>query len=124
MSAPHSNACPPSAAGKQPGAVDLQDVRDAVETACSEAREMAIREAIQRALDNDRITQEQADWLLEGLESGYMDGPGFGFGRGFGRGPGFGRGHGHDFSRGFGFNGGMRWHAPQAPAAPATSNST
>lgn len=102
--------------------VDLQDVRDAVETACDEARETAMRDAIQQALDDDLITQEQADWLLEGLELGYMNGPGFGLGRGFGHGPGFG--HGRGFGRGLGFNGGTRWSAPQAPAAPATGNST
>jgi hypothetical protein len=31
------------------------------------------------------MTQEKADWLLEGLEKGFLDGPGFGFG--FGHGP-------------------------------------
>jgi hypothetical protein len=28
------------------------------------------------------MSQEKADWLLEGLEKGFLDGPGFGFGFG------------------------------------------
>jgi len=62
--------------------VDLQTVRDAVETACQNA----VRDAIQQAVQDGRISQEQADWLLQGLENGYWGGGGFGhgFGRGFG----------------------------------------
>lgn len=33
------------------------------------------------------MTQDKADWLLEGLDKGYLDGgPGFGFGHDGGRG--------------------------------------
>ena len=64
--------------------VDLQDVRDAIQ----EAQATQMRERIQQAVDAGTITQEHADWLLEGLEKGFIDGPGgFGFGHGFKFGP-------------------------------------
>jgi len=44
---------------------DLKDVSDA-------AREARVREAIEVARDNEAITEEQADWLLRGLEAGYL----------------------------------------------------
>lgn len=47
--------------------VDLKDVYTAVRSAC----EKPIREAIAKAVENGRITQEEADWLLEGLDKGY-----------------------------------------------------
>lgn len=65
--------------------VDLEKVWEAVRA----ARVRAMKEAIQQAVKDGRMSQEQADWLLEGLEKGYFPiGPGFrrGFGRGFGRG--------------------------------------
>ena len=71
--------------------VDLDAVHEAVQANRDEAR----REAIQQAVEDGRITQEQADWMLEGIEQGY--GSGFG-GRGMGRhghfgmGPGLGQG--------------------------------
>ena len=52
--------------------VDLQDVQDAIQ----EARATHMRERIQQALDEGTITQEHADWLLEGLEKGFIGGPG------------------------------------------------
>jgi hypothetical protein len=58
--------------------VDLQDVQDAIQA----AREVEIREQIEQAVSDGTITQEKADWLLEGLEKGFLDGPGFGFGFG------------------------------------------
>ena len=67
--------------------VELQDVQDEIQAAHAEA----MRERIQQAVDDGTITQEHADWLLEGLEKGFIGGPGgFGFsGRhGFGLGPG------------------------------------
>ena len=73
--------------------VDLQTVRDAVETACQNA----VRDAIQQAVQDGRISQEQADWLLQGLENGYWGGGGFGHG--------FGRGFGHGFGGFGGFRG-------------------
>ncbi len=61
--------------------VDIQEVYDAMQA----ARVQEMKEAIQQAVQDGRITQEQADWLLEGLEKGYFP-MGRGFGRGFGRG--------------------------------------
>ena len=65
--------------------VDLQDVQDAIQ----EARAESMRERIQQALDDGSITQEHADWLIEGLEKGFLGGPG-GFGFGEHRRPGSG----------------------------------
>ena len=67
--------------------VDYQDVQDAIQA----ARSTDLRDRIQQALDAGTITQEHADWLLEGLDKGFLGGPdGFGFGGH--RGPGFGPG--------------------------------
>jgi hypothetical protein len=66
--------------------VDIQDVQDAMQA----ARATEMRDRIQQALDDGTITQEHADWLLEGLDKGFLGGPdGFGFG-----------GHGHGFGPG------------------------
>lgn len=70
--------------------VELDAVQDAVNASRAEAR----REAIAQAVEDGRITQEQADWMLEGIEQGFHMG-GRGMGRGghmFGGGRGFGRG--------------------------------
>jgi hypothetical protein len=79
--------------------VDLQDVRDAVNA----AHEQAMRDAIQGAVEDGQLTQEHADWLLEGLDKGFLGDRGLG---GFGScgGPrghrGFsGRGDSGGFSR-------------------------
>ncbi|UCC64429.1 MAG: hypothetical protein JSV36_05055 [Anaerolineae bacterium] len=55
------------------------------------ARIEAMKERIQQAVEDGTMTQEQADWMLQGLEQGFMPGRrGFGFGgrgghfRGFG----------------------------------------
>jgi hypothetical protein len=57
--------------------VDLQDVQDAIQA----ERATTMRERIQQALDDGMITQEHADWLLEGLEKGFIGGEaGFGLG--------------------------------------------
>ena len=61
--------------------VDVQAVYDAMEAARGEA----MRAGIQQAVEDGSMSQEQADWLLEGLDQGFFPG-----GRGFG----FGRGHG------------------------------
>jgi predicted nuclease with RNAse H fold len=59
--------------------VELEDVYDAMNA----DRVEAMKEAIEQALEDEDITQEQADWLLEGLEQGFFPmGRGFGFGRG------------------------------------------
>jgi len=67
--------------------VDIQKVQDAIQA----ARTTEMRDRIQQALDDGTITQEHADWLLEGLDKGFLGGPG-----GFG----FGGGHGHGFGAG------------------------
>jgi hypothetical protein len=57
--------------------VDIQKVQDAIQAA--HATEM--RNRIQQALKDGTITQANADWLLEGLDQGYIGVPGaFGFG--------------------------------------------
>jgi len=71
--------------------VEIEDVHDAMNAARGEA----MRDAIEQAVENGRITQEQAAWLLEGLEQGFFPmGRSFRFGHGmmggFGRGM---RGH-------------------------------
>ena len=58
--------------------VDFQAVQDAVQA----ARKEELRTRIEQAAAAGTITQEKADWLLEGLEKGFLDGPGFGFGFG------------------------------------------
>ncbi len=55
--------------------VDMQEIKDALNA----VREAAIRERITQALENETITQEHADWLLVGLEKGFLNGPGFNF---------------------------------------------
>jgi hypothetical protein len=56
--------------------VDIQDVQDAI--SASHAVEMRAR--IEAGVADGTISQEKADWLLEGLDKGFLDGPGFGFG--------------------------------------------
>ena len=58
--------------------VDLQDVQDAIQA----AYETELRARIEQAVSDGTMTQEKADWLLEGLDKGFLDGPGFGFGFG------------------------------------------
>ena len=53
--------------------VDLQEIQDAV----SAANDAARRDAIEQAVADEVITREHADWLLEGLEKGYLGGHGF-----------------------------------------------
>jgi len=65
--------------------VDVQDIQDAIQA----ARATDMRDRIQQALDDGTITQEHANWLLEGLDKGFIGGAG-GFGFGGPHGPGFG----------------------------------
>jgi hypothetical protein len=60
--------------------VDIQVVQDALKA----VRETEMRDRIAQAVADGTMTQEKADWLLEGLDKGFLDGPGFGFGHGFG----------------------------------------
>lgn len=91
--------------------VDLEKVQEAANA----ERVKAMKDAITQAVEDGKITQAQAEWLLQGLEQGYL-GKGRGFGFGFdGRG---GRGmHGmHGFGRGL---------APEeAPTTPSTTPSS
>jgi len=68
--------------------VDLQTVKDAINAAHREE----VRSRIQQGLSDGTISQDKANWLLEGLDKGFLDGPGFGFGFGGPHGPGFGPG--------------------------------
>ena len=89
--------------------VELEAVQDAMNAARAEA----MQEAIEQAVEDGRITQEQADWLLEGLEQGFFPmGRSFGFGHGM-RG-GFGRG----------MKGGFGGFAPQRAPSVAPSSSS
>ena len=65
--------------------VDIQEVQDAIQAAHAES----IRTRIEQAVTDGTITQEHADWLLEGLDKGFIGGPG-GFGLGGPDGPKFG----------------------------------
>lgn len=56
--------------------VDLE----AYQQELQEARQENLRARIEEALANREISQDQADWLLEGLDKGYLDGPFFRFG--------------------------------------------
>jgi len=69
--------------------VDLQTVQDAIKA----ARTDEMRTQIKQAVTDGKITQAKADWLLEGLDKGFLDEPSFGFG-GFG-GPHGGNGFGN-----------------------------
>jgi hypothetical protein len=47
--------------------VDMQVVRDAIRA----VQQNKAKAGIQKALDNGKITQDQADWMLKGLENGW-----------------------------------------------------
>jgi hypothetical protein len=61
--------------------VDVQEIFDAM----SALRAESMRERIAQAVEDGTMTQEKADWLLEGLDKGFLDGPGFGFRGHFGK---------------------------------------
>jgi hypothetical protein len=67
--------------------VELEDLQEALNV----ARADATRAGIEQAVEGGEMSQEQADWLLEGLEQGFMSGPGFGHGVGGGMRGGRGR---------------------------------
>jgi hypothetical protein len=68
--------------------VDYADVQEAVQA----AHVTELRDRIQQAVEDGTITQENADWLLEGLDKGFIGVPGaFGLGGPHG-GHGFGPG--------------------------------
>lgn len=57
--------------------VDLQTVQDAIQA----ARTAEVKAQISDAVAAGTMSQDKADWLLEGLSKGFLDGPG-GFGPG------------------------------------------
>ncbi len=92
--------------------VELEDLQEAM----TASRAQAMRDAIEQAVEDGEMSQEQADWLLEGLEKGYMPGPGFDHGFGHGR-------------RGRGMRGGFggftpRWGSSdtRTPTLPSSSS--
>jgi hypothetical protein len=90
--------------------VDIADVQAAVEA----AQIAETKTAINQAVTDGTMTQDKADWLIEGLDAGYW-GPGvqggdFGFGMG---------GHG-----GHGGRGGMGGPLGVAPSGTAPNSST
>ncbi len=63
--------------------VDIKTVTQAID----DVRQAAMKKAIEQAVTDGRMTRDQADWTLKGIENGWMGGPGFGL-RGMGAGPG------------------------------------
>ena len=61
--------------------VDIKTVTQAM----SDARQAAMKKAIEQAVTDGRMTRDQADWTLKGIQNGWMGGPGFGM-RGMGPG--------------------------------------
>jgi hypothetical protein len=61
--------------------VDLQTVQDALNA----ARQAAQQQAIEQAVTDGQISRQQADWMLQGLQNGWLGGPGL---------PDHGPGHG------------------------------
>jgi hypothetical protein len=71
--------------------VELEKVREAVEAERVKAR----KEAIEQAVEDGRLSEEQGEWMLEGLEEGYiLGGRGFAPGQNCGPGGGFAPGRG------------------------------
>ena len=70
--------------------VELADVQTAVQAACQQAQ----IDAINQAVTDGKITQANADWLIEGIEKGYIGGDKGGFGIGGKAGRGGRGGHG------------------------------
>lgn len=50
--------------------MDIADVQSAIQT----AHKGEMRAQIQQAVEDGTMTQNKADWLLEGLDKGYLDG--------------------------------------------------
>lgn len=85
--------------------VDLQKVQEAANA----TRIQAMKDTIAQAVKDGKITQEQADWLIQGLDKGYMP---------MGH-EGFGHGHGRGGKGGF-----EKWGPKQAPTTPAPGTSS
>jgi len=72
--------------------VDIADVQSAIQA----AHQTEMRDNIAQAVEDGTMTQAQADWMLQGIDNGYMMGGPGGFGRG-----GFGGMHGKGAGNGF-----------------------
>jgi hypothetical protein len=94
--------------------VKIADVQSAVQAACQQAQ----IDAINQAVKDGKITQANADWLIEGITKGYIGGKG-GFGMGFGFGM---EGHGGRGGWGHGF--GMPKGTAPNGTTPNSSGST
>ncbi len=96
--------------------VDIATVQSAVQAACQQAS----IDAINQAVKDGKITQANADWLIEGIQKGYIGG-----GKGFGMGFGFGmRMGGRGFMGHPGFFGGFRAPKGTAPNTTPPSGTT
>ena len=92
--------------------VELTAVQSAVQAACQQAQ----IDAINQAVKDGKLTQANADWLIEGIEKGYIGGKGAGFGGGSGMDMGGRGGRGH---HGFGMPKGT---APNGTTPNTTPN--
>jgi hypothetical protein len=90
--------------------VKIADVQGAVQAACQQAQ----IDAVNQAVKDGKLTQANADWLIEGIQKGYIGGGKGGFGMDLG-----GRGMGGH--RGFG---GFRAPNGTAPNTTPYSGST
>jgi len=64
--------------------IDLEAYREEMR----QTKQVDLETKIEEALANGEITQDHADWLLDGLEKGFLNGPFFGMGgKGSGRRP-------------------------------------
>ena len=90
--------------------VDLVELQSMVQAAVEAAQVTAMQDAINQAVEAGTITQENADWLLEGIDKGFI--PGFGFERGGRGGP-----HGHGD-----FGGGSYGQSAPAPQTSPSSS--
>ena len=49
--------------------VDMEDIKAAL----GDVRNASVQERIETALEEGNLTQDEADWLLEGLDNGYLE---------------------------------------------------
>jgi len=71
--------------------VELEEIQDAIQRARVEAR----KEAIEQAVEDGRLSEAQGEWMVEGLEEGYVpEGRRFAPGQNCGPGAGFAPGRG------------------------------